>query len=64
MRATTHIAIAAVVVEHGGDADDLRDLLAVWARVARRSGERADLIRAEARKAATRFEALTGETLR
>jgi hypothetical protein len=64
MRATVHEAIAKAVVAHGGDADDLRELLAVWARVARRSGERADLIRAQAQTAARRFEALTGDVLR
>jgi hypothetical protein len=42
------IAIAQAVERQGGDIEDVEDLIAVWERVGRRNGERADIIRREA----------------
>lgn len=65
MRATTRIAIANAVVNSGGNADDLADLLDVWRRVERVNGERADRIRAQTVRAAQRLdEMLKGEVWR
>jgi hypothetical protein len=49
------VAIARAVETQGGDMSDVHDLVAVWERVARRNGERADLIRREARELAQRM---------
>jgi hypothetical protein len=48
-------AIAEAVERAGGDYSDVEDLCDVWDRVARRNGERADRIRAEATRMAERF---------
>ncbi len=49
-------SIARAVETHGGDMNDVADLIDVWERVERRNGERADIIRREARELATRIE--------
>ena len=46
-------AIANAVERQGGDYSDVQDLIAVWERVNRRNGERADLIRREAAEMAS-----------
>jgi hypothetical protein len=43
-------AIANAVERQGGDYSDVEDLIETWERVNRRNGERADLIRREARE--------------
>jgi hypothetical protein len=43
-------ALAAEVERQGGDRLDLEDLVWTWERVQRRSGERADVVRREARE--------------
>jgi hypothetical protein len=48
-------AIAEAVEREGGDWDDVEDLIDVWGRVARRNGERADRIRAQAGRMAEKF---------
>jgi hypothetical protein len=42
------VAIAAAVEREGGDLDDVRDLVAVWERVATVTGPRVDAMRREA----------------
>lgn len=50
-------SIAEAVEHQGGDYEDVQDLIAVWKRVNRRNGERADVIRREAHERADKLEA-------
>ena len=49
-------SIADAVERQGGDYEDVQDLIDVWQRVNRRNGERADVIRREARELAAKIE--------
>jgi hypothetical protein len=52
-------AIAEAVEAQGGDYTDVEDLVETWERVARRNGERADVIRREAAEMAERLNEAT-----